>query len=48
MVDLMVFTDILESEYKRETRIKNDSQIFGLSNWVSEDSIYCMALVGLK
>lgn len=40
MVDLVVFTDILETEYKRQTRVKNGSQNFDLSNWMSEDSIF--------
>lgn len=48
MLELMVFTDILESEHKRKTRVKDDSQIFGLSNWVSEDATSSMAMVGLK
>lgn len=43
--DLMVLADILESKHKKQTRVKNDSQIFGWSNWVSEDSIYCLAFI---
>lgn len=48
MLHLMVFTDILESEHKRKTRVKDDSQMFGLSNWVSEDATYSISMVGLK
>lgn len=46
-VHLMVLADILESKYKKQTRVKNDSQMCGQSNWVSEDSGLHRTEIGL-